>query len=372
MPASTSAIRQASPDRQFLTSGETCARFGEPDTSRDDVAPVMVQSQAMEAVVRDAESIAKTESTVLITGESGVGKDVLARFIHVKSLCAPMKMITVNCGAFQETLFESEFFGYEKGAFTGASTAKIGLLEAADGSTLFLDEVADLAPSMQVKLLRFLEDGSFRRVGSTKDRQAVVRIIAATNKNLEQAIQDGSFRSDLYYRLNVITLHVPPLRERREEIAELAEGFLTSFRSRFKKPHLSLSHEARRALHNFNWPGNIRELRNCLERACALTPDDVITEDQLTITDQSKLHLITNIAGNETRTTARPTLALVGSQLTLAELERAHIQAILAQTKHNREKAAAILGISSRTLYRKIKEFTGLEEEVVVKDFQMR
>lgn len=366
MPASTSAIRQSTPGRQFATSGDSCARFGEPDTARHEVVPaIVVQSQAMETIVANAEAVAKTDSTILITGESGVGKDVLARFIHAKSLCAPMTMITVNCGAVQETLFEAEFFGYEKGAFTGAGTSKIGLLEAADGSTLFLDEIGELPLSMQVKLLRFLEDSTFRRVGATKDRRAVIRIIAATNKNLEQAVREGTFRADLYYRLNVITLDVPPLRERREEISELAEGFLTSFRSRFKRPHLTLSNEARRALQNFNWPGNVRQLRNCLERACALALDDVITAGQLTIADQTPLHVVNGIGNggqHYSTTNSNQTLSLVGRHITLAELERAHIRAILTQTKHNRDKAAAILGISSRTLYRKLKE-NGLEDE---------
>lgn len=362
---STASRKSTEEDHPLTTNNVTPGRFGEPDSARGDVAPTIVmQSKAMESVVTDAETIAKTNSTVLITGESGVGKDVLARFIHHKSSCATLKMIIVNCGAFTETLFESEFFGYEKGAFTGANTSRIGLLEAADGSTLFLDEIGDLGPLMQVKLLRFLEDGTYRRVGATNDRQALVRIIAATNKNLEQAVHDGTFRQDLYYRLNVITLHVPPLRERREEIAELTEGFMTSFRSRFKRPGLTLSHEARRALHNFNWPGNVRQLRNCLERVCALSLDDLITDDQLPIGDQAPLRLIPATTNEASPISPNYPLSVIGKHITLAELERAHIKSILVQTKHNRDKAAAILGISSRTLYRKIKELK-IERQLV-------
>jgi DNA-binding NtrC family response regulator len=360
---STPAIRQPSHDRVPATGIVTPGRFGEPDSARGDIAPAIIKSRAMESVVTDAEAVAKTDATVLITGESGVGKDVLARFIHFNSKCAPLNMITVNCGAFVSTLFESEFFGHEKGAFTGANTSRIGLLEAADGSTLFLDEIGDLDPLMQVKLLRFLEDGTFRRVGSTSDRRAIVRIIAATNKNLELAIREGTFRADLYYRLNVVTLNVPPLRERREEIPQLAETFMTTFRSRFKRPHLSLSNEARRSLQNYNWPGNVRQLRNSLERACALSLDDLITEAQLTSSEENSLRLITesNVPDNSPAISHHP-LSLVGQNLTLDELERAHIKSILVQTKANREKAAAVLGISSRTLYRKIKEYR-LEED---------
>lgn len=337
----------------------TPGRFGEPDgVTGGPVAPVVVgQSPAMRLVIDQADAVANTDSTVLITGESGVGKDVLARYIHFKSRRVVSQMHMINCGAFTQTLFEAEFFGHEKGAFTGAVSSRIGLLEAADGSTLFLDEVGDLDPLMQVKLLRFLEDGSFRRVGSVKDRRVNVRIIAATNKDLDSAVRTGKFRADLFYRLNVITLLVPPLRERREEIPELAEMFLTSLRSRMRRPHLKLSHEARRRLQDYNWPGNVRELRNCLERACTLSTSDMITEDELAISTQGALHLISRPVPVEN---IRP-LSLVGSGITLARLERAHIEAVLAQCGGNRERAAAVLGISSRTLYRKLKEY-GLDE----------
>ena len=337
-------------------STDVSGRFAGSDRCPVSVSPLVVRpSAAMERVISQAEAVAKTDSTVLISGESGVGKDVVARYIHFKSSCSVLPMMAVNCGAFLETLFESEFFGYEKGAFTGATSARIGLLEAADGSTLFLDEIGDLAPMMQVKLLRFLEDGTLRRVGSVSDRRVRVRIIAATNKDLECAVREGAFRADLYYRLNVITLSVPPLRERREEIPELAETMMTLLRSRFKRPHLRLSHAARRRLQEYNWPGNVRQLRNCLERACVFSASDEISEEDLSIAPVG-LHLVSNsAAGHDGAAVAF--MSKAGETITLAELERSHIEGMLLQVKGNRERAAALLGISSRTLYRKLKEY---------------
>jgi transcriptional regulator with PAS, ATPase and Fis domain len=338
----------------------TSARFGEPDSIAGTVPAIVKQSAAMELVVSQAARVAKTDCTVLIMGESGVGKDVLARYIHLNSRCADQRLLTINCGALPETLVESELFGYEKGAFTGASQSRAGLVEAADSSTLFLDEVGELPLMMQVKLLRFLEDGSFRRVGSTSDRRVSVRIIAATNKDLERAIDEGAFREDLYYRLNVVTLAVPPLRERREEIPELVESFLTSLRSRFRRPHLKLDNEARRRLQQHNWPGNVRELRNCLERACALSVEDELTGDDVLMVERGGLRLIETSAEDAS---GGQVLSLVGVSLTLAQLEHAHIEATLTRVKGNRERAAASLGISSRTLYRKLKEY-GLESAI--------
>src|SRR5712692_9721968 len=236
----------------------------------DEVLPIVKANPLMAAVVAQAENAARTDSTILITGESGTGKDVLARLIHSKGARYLTPIITVNCGAFPETLFESEFFGHERGAFTGASTLRRGLLEAADGSTLFLDEIGDLPLPMQVKLLHFLEQGRFRRVGSTRDQSADVRIIAATNRNLADEVERKHFRADLYYRLNVVALHVPPLRERPEDFPGLIDYFLGIYRQRFNRPALDLSAAARQRLAEYAWPGNVRELRNCLERAAAI------------------------------------------------------------------------------------------------------
>ena len=300
----------------------------------------------MEGLVALAETAARADSTVVVTGESGTGKDVLARFIHARSLRGDSPMISVNCAALTETLFESEFFGHERGAFTGATSTKRGLIEAADSSTLFLDEVGEMPAQTQVKLLRFLEEGRFRRVGSTRDREADVRVIAATNRNLADDVTSGRFRADLFYRLNVISLHVPPLRQRREDIPALASHFLALFRERFNRPALDLSSEARQRLNAYDWPGNVRELRNALERAAALASaaSDTIEADQLlpSVTSQSA-------GGNVTSSDSTP--------LTLEQLERQHILRVLEEQHGNRERAAAVLGISARTLYRKLREY---------------
>ena len=308
---------------------------------------IIYHSAVMQAVVAQAETAARLDSTILITGESGTGKDVLARLIHAKSTRENSPMITVNCGALPEALFESEFFGHERGAFTGASSLKRGLLEAADGSTLFLDEIGDMPLPMQVKLLHFLEQGRFRRVGSTRDQGADVRIIAATNRDLPRDVREGRFRADLFYRLNVVSLHIPPLREHKEDIPVLIDHFLTLYRQRFNRPALALSAEARRRLENHAWPGNVRELRNCLERAAALATSDTIEPEQV----------LPKTTGATPAQPAADTQAASQSVLTLEELERQHILRVLAETGGNRERAAAILGISARTLYRKLREY---------------
>jgi transcriptional regulator with PAS, ATPase and Fis domain len=302
----------------------------------------------MAAVIKQAEAAAQTASTILLTGESGTGKDVMARFIHSKSPRAAMPIITVNCGALPETLFESEFFGHERGAFTGASQLRRGLLEAADGSSLFLDEIGDLPLLMQVKLLHFLEQGRFRRVGSTRDQLADVRIIAATNRDLSTEVEQQRFRADLYYRLNVVSLHVPPLRERRDDIPRFIDYFLAIYRERFNRPKLEIAPETRRRLRDYAWPGNVRELRNSLERAAAVSVSDIIDESQMpSLTTQPAAS-----AGHVVETRAAD-----GLPKTLEQLEREHILRVLDETDGNRERASAILGISSRTLYRKLREY---------------
>jgi transcriptional regulator with PAS, ATPase and Fis domain len=303
----------------------------------------------MEGLVALAEQAARADSTVIITGESGTGKDVLARFIHARSARKDSPMIAVNCAALPETLFESEFFGHERGAFTGATATKRGLIEAADSSSLFLDEVGEMPQQTQVKLLRFLEEGHFRRVGSTRDRAADVRVIAATNRNLAEDVTAGRFRADLFYRLNVISLHVPPLRQRREDIPVLVEHFLSAFRERFNRPALNLSTEARAALSDYDWPGNVRELRNALERACALAAADTLEA--------------THVLGERARASSADPSSTTSPNdprtptPTLEELERRHILRVLEEAGGNRERAAAILGISARTLYRKLREY---------------
>ncbi len=344
-------IRKADEKRRLLKQNASLRSVVRPAAAGDETLPIVHQNPAMAALVAQAETAARSDSTVLLTGESGTGKDVLARLIHSKSTRQSMPMITVNCGALPETLFESEFFGHERGAFTGASSLRRGLLEASDGSTLFLDEIGDMPLVMQVKLLHFLEQGRFRRVGSTRDQNADVRMIAATNRNLPQEVKRQRFRADLFYRLNVVSLHVPPLRERPEDIPALIDFFLNLYRKRFVRPNLDLSTEARQRLYSYAWPGNVRELRNCLERAAAISPSDTIETNQIP-------SLSSESGGVAVRGAAQVTAAVPQSAaVTLEELEREHILRVLNDSDGNRERAAAILGISSRTLYRKLREY---------------
>ncbi len=301
------------------------------------------RSPAMKKIFSQSEIVARTDTTLLITGESGTGKDVLARWIHSCSQRADLPFVSINCGALPENLFESEFFGYEKGSFTGANSQKIGLIESADNSTLFLDEIGEMPLSMQVKLLHFLENGSFRRVGANRDRKTDVRVIAATNRPLEEDVKDGKFRADLYYRLNIIAFHLPPLRERLEDIPELIEYFLDSLRTRFKRPNLAFSESAKQILSIHKWYGNIRELRNTLERAVVLSPSDLVDE-------------IYGLNDSLESKSKESVPAQSDELIPLEEIERRHILHVLSAVDGKREKAASILGITSRTLYRKLKE----------------
>jgi DNA-binding NtrC family response regulator len=319
----------------------------------DDAPALVFHSRAMGDLVALAETAARSDSTVIITGESGTGKDVFARFIHARSARSAQPVITVNCAALPEALFESEFFGHERGAFTGAGAAKPGLIEAADSSTLFLDEVGEMPPATQAKLLQFLEEGRFRRVGSTRDRAADVLIMAATNRRLAEEVASGRFRSDLFYRLNVISLHVIPLRERPEDVPALVEHFLARNRERFGRPALDLSDEARRRLESYDWPGNVRELRNLLERAAALATGDRIEADQIL---PARAAAAADATAAADTTPGHPTPA-PQPPTTLEELERQHILRVLHETGGNRERASAVLGISARTLYRKLREY---------------
>jgi two-component system, NtrC family, response regulator PilR len=249
--------------------------------SRYEFSSIIGNSPAMLAVFRLVETIAKTNSTVLITGESGTGKDMVARAVHVNSLRSDHPFVALNCGAIPETLLESELFGHMRGAFTGADANKKGLMEVAERGTVFLDEIGEMNASMQVKLLRLLQDRRFRRLGGTEEVQADIRIIAATNQDLPKLVADGRFREDLFYRINVIPIQLPPLRDRPEDIPLLAEHFLAKFVAQMNKPVHSISGEAQERLIAYGWPGNVRELENVIERAVALEQTPAVLADTL-------------------------------------------------------------------------------------------
>ncbi|HEX5108307.1 MAG TPA: sigma-54 dependent transcriptional regulator [Vicinamibacterales bacterium] len=249
--------------------------------SRHEFSNIIGRSDSMLAVFRMIETIAKTGSTVLVTGESGTGKELAARAIHFNSMRRDHPFVALNCGAVPETLLESELFGHMRGAFTGADTNKKGLLEIADRGTIFLDEIGEMNLSMQVKLLRVLQERRYRRLGGTEESQADIRVIAATNQDLPRLVSEGKFREDLYYRINVIPVHLPPLRERREDVALLAQHFLEKHSARAEKSVRGISQEATALLAAYHWPGNVRELENVIERCVALEQTPVVLAETL-------------------------------------------------------------------------------------------
>ena len=285
--------------------------------------------------------VSKIDSTVFILGESGTGKELVATTIHYQSDRRKGPFIKVNCAALPENLIESELFGHEKGAFTGADRRKAGRFERADKGTIFLDEIGDLSAGVQTKLLRVLQDGSFERVGGTKTLKVDARIITATNKNIEEEIQEGGFREDLYYRLNVIPIRMPALRERKEDISPLIDSFLANYNCAFGKK-VSLSSEAITALFDYDYPGNVRELKNILERLVGLASTEVISIDSLP----------EHVAKQQGKMTATVSLAEVS-----AEAEKVHIMKTLKSAKGNKTRTAELLGISRKTLWEKIKLF---------------
>lgn len=321
---------------------------------------IIGESFRMREVYRLIERVAPTDKPVLIQGESGTGKELVARALQQKSLRANKPFVTINCAALPEQLVESELFGYRKGAFTGANEDRPGLFEVADGGTLFIDEIGELPGSLQPKLLRALEDGSIRRVGSHKERRVNVRVIAATNRTLSDEVAAGRFREDLYYRINVMSLELPPLRKREGDVGLLIDYMLGS--------DWEITDEARRALEAYHWPGNVRQLRNAIERAQILSNEHTITIDDLPSeiadpADQtispgaSRLpgHLPHNGHGNGT-----PVLA--GGSPRLEDLERSHIMEILKRENGNKARAARVLGIHRRKLYRLLERY-GISDE---------
>lgn len=301
------------------------------------------ESEPMQRVYSLVEMVADSDVTVLLTGESGTGKELISRAIHHKSPRADGPFITLNCGALPENLFESELFGYEKGAFTGAMSTKMGRFELAEGGTILLDEVGELSLKSQVDFLRVLETKEFRRLGGTKVIRVDTRVIAATNRNLEEAVKQGDFREDLYYRLNVVPIHLPPLRERGDDIPLLVDRFLGECSAQHHREPKDVSREAMRLLRLYGWPGNIRQLRNLMERLVVTVKDTMIQPE----------HLPEEIQAS--KEDARTMVVTLGTSLD--QLEREVIHRTLTEITNHREKAAKLLGISLRTLQYKIKEY---------------
>lgn len=312
-------------------------------------------SRLMYQVQQEVARAAPSRATVLIRGESGVGKELVARAVHYASPRRKGPFVCLNCAALSETLLESELFGHERGAFTGATDRKIGKFEAADKGTLMLDEIGEMSPTIQAKFLRVLEGHPFERVGGSRAIKVDVRVIAATNRDLEQAVAESTFRRDLYFRLRVVEIMVPPLRKRPEDIVELADHFLRSYMAETGRRLLGFTAEAREQLLQYRWPGNVRELRNVVERAVVLARGDYVDIDDLNLS-----HLAT--AGDSS---VLPASIQVYEPLTLAEVERRHILATLRQTGWNKSRTARVLGIERSTLDRKIRRY-GLVSEVDV------
>jgi DNA-binding NtrC family response regulator len=324
-------------------------KFREELKSKDEWSPLVGSSPAMLEVYKLVARVSESKSTVLLQGESGTGKELIARAIHGNSPRRDKPFVPVNCGALPDTLLESEMFGYEKGAFTGAVGTKTGLFESASGGTLFLDEVGELGQALQVKLLRVMQDHEVRRVGGTHSIKVDVRIIAATNRDLEQFVKEGKFRDDLFYRLNVVRITLPSLTERQEDIPMLAHYFLQKCATGTTTPVRGFHPDTMELLNRYRWPGNVRELENAIERAVSLSHGPLLTPDDLP----------TAIRQAPIDADAKPESpdATESVCLTLEEVEKRHLVRVLKETKGNKVKASKILGIDRRTLYRMAERF---------------
>lgn len=311
-------------------------------------SPMIVgQSQAMQNVFSLIRTVAHNGSIVLISGESGSGKELVARAIHFGGERRNRPFLAINCTAIPEHLLESELFGHVRGSFTGAISDKKGLFEEAEGGTLFLDEIGDLSPNLQVKLLRVLQDREIRPVGGNRSRKINVRFIAATHRDLKTLIKEGSFREDLFYRINVVPVRVPPLRERKEDIPLLIENFVKKFARAHHRPIPRIVPATLQALRDYRWPGNVRELENVIERMTALSTSDVIANNILMESISDEPPISTN--------------DLIVDRPTLAKLEERYIKMVLEEVGHRKQEAAHVLGISRRTLHRKERLYGSLD-----------
>jgi transcriptional regulator with PAS, ATPase and Fis domain len=298
--------------------------------------------------------VAHTETTVLLTGESGTGKEVVARFLHQGSRRKHGPFVAINCAALPDQLLESELFGHERGAFTGAVAAKPGRIEQASGGVLFLDEVGEMAPTVQAKMLRVLEEREFQRLGATRATRADIRVVAATNRDLHAAMRRGEFREDLYYRLGVFEIALPPLRHRPDDILELAEAFLQEIGATVGRPAAGIDAEARAQLLAYGWPGNVRELRNAIERAVILADGGLIRRAHLPVAPSSPVAS----AANDPVTTVAP---IPAGGVNLDAIERALVVKALLQARYNKTRAAKLLGLTRAQLYSRIEKY-GLQE----------
>ncbi|MBN1550232.1 sigma-54-dependent Fis family transcriptional regulator [bacterium] len=318
---------------------------------------IIAASQEIKKVLDIINRIADSPTTILITGESGTGKELIAQLIHNKSTREEKPFIKINCAAVPETLLESEFFGYEKGAFTGAVNSKPGRFELADGGTLFLDEIGEISREIQVKLLRVIQEREFERVGGLKTIRVDVRLIVATNIDLEKAVQEGRFRQDLFYRLNVVPIYIPPLRSRPEDIPPLVHHFIRHFNKRLNRSIQSISHEAMQILLHYSWPGNIRELENILERAILLSSESVLTANSFnSVVDGIEL---------DDKVNSSPLSLKEIMQRETEKIERKLLKSALEESGGNVTQAAKILGLSRKGLQLKMKKFglqSGLSE----------
>ena len=308
---------------------------------------IIFKSESMREIINLADTVSKNEVTVLLRGESGTGKDMLARYIHTNSPRSRGPFVKIHCGALPETLVESELFGYEKGAFTGATARKQGKIELAQGGTLFLDEIGEINPRVQIKLLRILQDKEFERLGGTEILKTDARVIAATNKDLEKAMANKEFREDLFYRLNVISIQLPPLRERKDDLPHLAEYFVSKYCTELSRPVMNVSEETMAILRSYNWPGNVRELENAIERAVILTPGRIITPQAL----PQSISKYKNTPPEMLSSSERPLKDV------MADIEKQIIKKVLLETGGNRSKAAERLGISRRALHYKLVDY---------------
>ncbi|HEY7785527.1 MAG TPA: sigma-54 dependent transcriptional regulator [Pyrinomonadaceae bacterium] len=344
-------VKQAAEKRRLRVDN---TRLREQLARQSGIPEVVSVSEAMREALRLVERVAPSDASVLITGESGTGKELIAHAIHRLSTRADSSFIDLNCAAFQESLLESELFGYEAGAFSGAKGRKLGLIELADGGTLFLDEVTELPAQLQAKLLRAIETRTFFRVGGVRKVEVNVRIVAATNRNLDTVVEDGSFRADLLYRINGFQIDLVPLRERPEDVEPLARHLLNQV-SATNRPELDVT--ALEALRSYSWPGNVRQLKNCLERAVLLSSNGRITVSDLPPEISRPSIPIPVLMNSPVVGTADAGGAAVASPASLRDMERQQILAALEQTGWHRGKTAEILGISASTLYRRLRDY---------------